>query len=104
MRARVIAGLWVFVGLVIWNAFFDLYVSRGAREYLQTRLEFELGRRSEPSMDEVMGRAKRDGLLMSSVWTALVVGSGLTTLRIAGRGRGARDATGADHPHRARST
>jgi hypothetical protein len=32
---RALAALWVVIGVVIFNAFFDLYVSRGARELLQ---------------------------------------------------------------------
>ena len=80
MSARVIAGLWLVLGIAIWNGFFDLYVSRGAREYLQKQLEFETGRGPEPSMQAVMAAAQRDGLLMASMWTALVVGGGWATL------------------------
>ena len=75
-----IAGLWLVLGLAIWNGFFDLYVSRGAREYLQKQLEFETGRGPAVSMDEVMGAAQRDGVVMSTVWAMLVVGGGLGTL------------------------
>jgi hypothetical protein len=78
---RLIAALWVVLGVAIWNAFFDLYVSRGAREYLQKQLEYETGRGPQPSMDEVMRRSRRDGLVMSSVWAGLVVAGGLGTLR-----------------------
>jgi hypothetical protein len=87
---RLIAALWVVLGLAIWNGFFDLYVSRGAREYLQKQLEFETGRGPEPAMQTVMGQARRDGLIMSSLWAALVVGGGLSTLRWAARDAGAR--------------
>jgi hypothetical protein len=81
VSARIIALLWLVLGIAVWNGFFDLYVSRGAREYLQKRLEFETGRGPEPSMQVVMGDARRDGLIMASMWSALIVGGGLATLR-----------------------
>jgi hypothetical protein len=79
---RVLAGLWLVVGLVVFNAFFDLYVSRGAREYLQKRAEFELRGGAEPHMDAVMAQANRDGWVMSTVWASLVVAAGWTTVWI----------------------
>ena len=32
------AVLWLVLGVAVWNGFFDLYVSRGAREYGQLRV------------------------------------------------------------------
>ena len=81
MAPRLVAALWIVLGVAIWNAFFDLYVSRGAREYLQKQLEYETGRGPQPSMDAVMRQSTRDGLVMSSVWAGLVVAGGLGTLR-----------------------
>ena len=80
MSRRVLAGLWLVVGLVIFNAFFDLYVSRGAREYLQKRAEYELRGGPEPHMDAVMAQSTRDGWIMSTVWAGLVVAAGWTTI------------------------
>jgi hypothetical protein len=85
VTARVVAGLWLVVGIAVWNGFFDLYVSRGAREYLQRQAEFELGREPQPSMSDVMNRAKRDGLIAASIWATVVVAGGWTTLAIARR-------------------
>ena len=78
------AVLWLVIGLVIFNAFFDLYVSRGAREYLQKRAEYELRGGPEPQMDAVMAQSTRDGWIMSSVWTGLVVAAGLGSVFIKG--------------------
>jgi hypothetical protein len=50
----------------VWLAFFDLYVSRGAREYLQKQAEFELGLGPEPSMGDVMQQARRDGVVAAT--------------------------------------
>jgi hypothetical protein len=79
---RLLAGLWLVAGLVIFNAFFDLYVSRGAREYLQKRAEFELRGGDEPQMDAVMAQATRDGWLMSGLYASMVVAAGWTTVWI----------------------
>ena len=80
MPHRTIAVLWLVLGVAIWNGFFDLYVSRGAREYGQLRVEYELGRGPDPDMQDVMARAVRAGLWASTLWASLVVGAGWTTL------------------------
>ena len=81
MSRRVLTVLWLVLGMVIFNAFFDLYVSRGAREYLQKRAEYELRGGPEPHMETVMAQSNRDGWVMSSVWAGLVVAAGLVTIR-----------------------
>ena len=83
---RLIAGFWLVLGIALWNGIFDLYVSRGAREYLQKQREFELRLGPEPSMDVVMTQARNDGIVMSSLWSALVVAGGFATLHWARRG------------------
>ncbi|HYN07585.1 MAG TPA: hypothetical protein VES67_09365 [Vicinamibacterales bacterium] len=80
MSRRIIAAIWLVVGVVIFNAFFDLYVSRGAREYLQKRAEYELRGGPEPDMDTVMAQSTQDGWIMSTLWAGLVVAGGWTTL------------------------
>lgn len=80
MKTRVAAALWVLVGIAVWNGFFDLYVSRGAREYLQLAAEAELGRGPAPSMVEVMARNRHAGAVAASIWAVLIVGAGWTTV------------------------
>jgi hypothetical protein len=79
---RALAALWVVIGVVIFNAFFDLYVSRGAREYLQKRAEYELRGGPEPQMEAVMAQSTRDAWLMSAVWAGLVVGIAALTMTV----------------------
>ena len=76
---RLAVVLWLVLGAAVWNGFFDLYVSRGAREYGQLRVEHELGRGPEPDMKEVMGRAQRDGAVAATLWTVLVIAAGAGT-------------------------
>ena len=82
MRRGVLGALWIVLGVAIWNGFFDLYVSRGAREYGQKQAEYELGLGPQPSMATVMANAEHDGVVMSTIWASLVVVGGLATIRI----------------------
>ena len=87
MTRRTIAVLWLVVGIALWNGIFDLYVSRGAREYLQLRAEADLGIVPPPSMAEVMARAERMGLIAATVWASAIVAGGWMTLRFTAKGR-----------------
>lgn len=78
--ARVLAVLWLVLGVAIWNGFYDLYVSRGAREYGQLRVEAERDHAPDPDMMAIMARAKRDGVYAASIWAAIVVAGGWATL------------------------
>ena len=87
MSARIVAALWLLLGAVVWNGFYDLHVSRGAREYGQLRADHEAGRGPDPDLQQVMTRAKRAGVEASTVWAGLIVLSGWATIWIARRGR-----------------
>lgn len=101
MTRRTIAVLWLVAGIAFWNGIFDLYVSRGAREYLQLRAESELGRVPPPSMAVVMDRAKRMGLIGATLWASAIVAGGWLTLMIAARTRPASNvARSVDSSHR----
>ena len=79
MRGSVALLLWLAIGVAVWNGFFDLYVSRGAREYGELRVEFELGRGPNPDMTGVLVNAQRDGVRAATLWAALVTTAGLAT-------------------------
>ena len=87
MRGGVAQLLWLALGVAVWNGFFDLYVSRGAREYGQLRVEFELGRGPDPDMTGVLVNAQRDGVRAATLWAALVTGAGLATFYWARRSK-----------------
>ena len=80
---RLVVVLWLVLGVAVWNGFFDLYVSRGAREYGQLRVEHARDGLPEPDMKAITGRAKRDGVIAASVWAAAIVVAGLGTLWLA---------------------
>jgi len=77
---RIAAVLWLLLGVAVWNGFYDLYVSRGAREYGQLRVEAERDRGAEPDMQQVMSRAKRDGARSATIWATLIILAGWGTL------------------------
>jgi hypothetical protein len=79
MSTRAALALWILLGAAVWNGFLDIYVSRGAREYLEKRAEFELGRVPEPRMADVMANASRDGVVAGSLWAATIVAAGVAT-------------------------
>jgi len=77
VRTGAVLGAWLVVGLAVWSGFFELYVSRGAREFLQRQAESELGRSAlPPSMQIVMRDARRDGAIGATGWAGLVVVGG----------------------------
>ena len=85
--AAVGAALWLGLGIAVWNGFFDLYISRGAREYLQLAAEARLGQGPTPSMSAVMAQARHAGVVAASTWAAIVVLAGWITMAVVGRGR-----------------
>ena len=85
MRARTLAWLWLALGVALWCGVFDIYVSRGATEYLQKQAEFELHVRAEaPSMAAVLDHAQRMGASAASLWAGAVVGFGWLTIWLRG--------------------
>lgn len=82
---RALVALWVVVGLAVWNGIFDLYVSRGAREYGQKAAEADLGQGPRVTMSGVMAGATHDGVVAASLWAAVVSGCGVLTIWLATR-------------------
>jgi hypothetical protein len=74
--------LWLVLGGVVWNVVFDLYISRGAREYLQLAAEAELGRRPGVSMNGVMQSNARTGAITATCYLVLVTAAGWATIYI----------------------
>jgi hypothetical protein len=88
---RTLFVLWLLIGVAVWCGFFDLYVSRGAREYLQREAEFELGRGARVSMADVMARARHDGATASTLWAVAITAAGWATIGRTDRDQAAGD-------------
>lgn len=85
MTTRVLVGLWLVIAVLIWNVVFDLYVSRGAREYLQMVAEADLGLGVKPAMRDVMAWTRDRGAAAATRWAVLVFGAGCLTVFLAKR-------------------
>jgi hypothetical protein len=86
MRTRVLALVWLGMGIAVWSGMFDLYIARGADRYLWKKAEFELKlMQAEPSMAAMMADTRRDAAIKSSIWAVLVTGLGWTTVALARR-------------------
>jgi len=82
---RVLIGLWVVMALLVWNVVFDLYVSRGAREYLQLVAEADLGLGDRPAMRDVMDGSRARGGTAATRWALIIFGAGCATVVLARR-------------------
>jgi hypothetical protein len=82
VSVRVAAALWLVLGVAVWCGFFELYIERGANQYLEAEAEAELGRGVEPSMVSVMAHARHTGEIAATGWSVLIVGAGWSTLRL----------------------
>lgn len=87
MSRRLVVVVWMIIAVAVWSGFFDLYISRGAREYLQLSAESELGRAPKPSMTTVMASARHAGAVAASSWALLIVVAGCGTALLAGNRR-----------------
>ena len=87
MSRRALAVLWLVLGVAVWSGFYDIYVSRGAHEYLQRMREHELGRGPDPDMIGVMAEAQRSGVQAATIWTTIIVGAGWGTIWVLTRAK-----------------
>jgi hypothetical protein len=70
-------GFWLAAGFVVFNGFFDVFVSRGEKQYLLGQARHELGVGPAVTMDQVMTATIHDALLKAGLWGVLVFGAGV---------------------------
>ena len=87
MSRRTLAVLWLVLGVAVWSGFYDIYVSRGAHEYLQKMREHELGRGPDPDMIGVMAEAQRAGVRAATIWSTIIVGAGWGTILLSSKSK-----------------
>jgi len=85
MSTRLLAAVWCLIGVVVWSAVFDWWMSGAMREYLLRVAHHELGRGPEPSLAALMAEARQAGLVRASIWALLVTGAGWATLALTRR-------------------
>jgi hypothetical protein len=74
---RFALAFWLVLAFVIWNGFFDVFVSRGEKQYLLGQARHELGIGPEVTMDEVMTTTIRDAVRKSSIWGVVILLAGV---------------------------
>jgi hypothetical protein len=79
-RRRIFIIVWIGIGVVVWNGVFDLFMTRGAKEYLYREAAHELGRGEPVTMREIMNETTADAAVKASIWALLVAGAGLLTV------------------------
>jgi hypothetical protein len=77
---RVFLIVWIGIGVVVWNGFFDLFMTRGVKEYLYRQAEHELGRGEPVTMRQIMDETRVDAAVKASIWAVLVAGAGVLTV------------------------
>jgi hypothetical protein len=68
------------IGVVVWNGFFDLFMTRGVKEYLYRQAAHELGRSEHVTMHEIMDQTLADAAVKASIWAILIAGAGILTV------------------------
>jgi hypothetical protein len=81
-RSRLLMLLWLGLGVLTWNAAFDLWMTSETRQYLVREAAWELGRGPQPVLTEAMAVARRGGAIRASLWTLAVVSAGFVTIRL----------------------
>jgi hypothetical protein len=74
---RFAVAFWLAVGFVVFNGFFDVFVTRGEKQYLLRQARQELGVGPAITMDEVMTSTIHDAVRKAGLWGVLVFGAGI---------------------------
>ncbi|MDE3155261.1 MAG: hypothetical protein KGN76_09165 [Acidobacteriota bacterium] len=80
-------GLWIALGVVVWNVVFDYEVRTAARQYVyEATLAFR-GEAPPVGMDEMMRPAIARGVRLGTEWGGGLAVAGLAAIAWAGRRR-----------------
>lgn len=85
-RERVLAGLWVALGIALWNGVYDMTLGEGIKEYLFRSALHDAGRAPHVSIATVLDPFVFDAVWVSTFWASLVMLAGLVTIRVMRRG------------------
>ena len=80
-RERWLVGLWVVLGIVLWNGIYDMVLGEGIKEYLFRSALHEAGRAPRPSLAVVLDGTIFKALWISTLWSSVVLLAGLLTIR-----------------------
>lgn len=73
---RVVAGLWLAAGIIVWNLVFDRMIVNGGREYVYRQQLHERKRGPAVTIDEIMRPARGAAFRSATLASLLVMGLG----------------------------
>jgi hypothetical protein len=80
-REGVLAGIWLALGVALWNGVYDMTLGVGIKEYLFRSALHEAGRGPRMSIATVLNPFVFDAVWVATFWASLVVLLGLLTIR-----------------------
>lgn len=80
MRLRWLVLAWAGMAVVVWNGFFDVLITRGAKEYVMRNAQARLGEGPAASMAAIMAQTSHDAAITSSLWAGTVLAAGWATI------------------------
>ena len=82
-RARRLAiALWLGMAVVAWNGLYDLRITLGVRDYLMKQALHDAGQGPAVTISDAMHETVRDAVRVASLWSVIILGAGLTTVRM----------------------
>jgi hypothetical protein len=81
-RERLLVGLWLALGVALWNGVYDMTLGEGIKEYLFRSALHDAGRAPHVSIASVLDPYVFDASWVATFWASLVVLAGLVTIRL----------------------
>jgi hypothetical protein len=81
-RERIAAGLWVVLGIVLWNAVYDMMLGRGIKEYLFRSMLHEAGRGPLVTVKQIMAPFVYESTWVATFFASLFMLAGFVTIRM----------------------
>jgi hypothetical protein len=79
---RLAVLLWLIVAVAVWNGVYDILLTRGVQESLFRAALHQAGRAPAVPLAQVMDLTVRDAIWIATLWSALILLAGLTTIRL----------------------
>jgi hypothetical protein len=81
-RERILVGVWISLGIVLWNGVYDMTLGEGIKEYLFRSALHDAGRGPQVTIAAVLDPFIFDAVWVSTFWASLVMLAGLVTIRV----------------------
>ena len=86
-RERWLVGLWLVLGIALWNGVYDMMMAEGIKEYLFRSALHEAGRGPRPAIATVLDGTIFKAVWISTLWASVVLLAGLVTIRVMRTGK-----------------